>query len=164
MTLVRTKDEVEGRGSGDRVYTRYEDDPFTWAREQAALLLEGRFDLIDASNLADEIETLTHYLADKLRSDLVRVIQHLLKWDHQSVRRSRSWFLSIQEHRRRVGEHLDRAPGLRSILPELTRSAFRTARSKVLKETALSEGTLPGECPYDWDAIMTREIPWPEAT
>lgn len=162
MTLVRTKDEAQA--NGDLVYARYEDDPFTWAREQAALLLEGRFDLIDAPNLADEIETLTHYFADKLRSDLVRVIQHLLKWDHQSVRRSRSWFLSIQEHRRRVGEHLDRAPGLRSALPELTRSAYQTARGKVLKETALPERTLPGECPCDRDAIMTREIPWPEAT
>ncbi len=160
MTLVRTKDDATGRDVG----VRYEDDPFTWAQEQADLLLAGRFDLIDAPNLADEITTLAHYLADTLRSDLVRVIQHLLRWDHQEIRRSRSWMLSLREHRRRIDEHLKRAPGLRSVLPDMVESAYLTARTEVLKETALPQESLPDTCPYDWNAIMHREIAWPEPT
>ncbi len=158
MTLVDLRDGT----AAETTLARYEDDPFAWAQEQSALILQRRFDLLDLPNLADEVATLAHYLADKLRSDLVRVIQHVLKWDHQSVKRSRSWALSVREHRRRVDEHLRRAPGLRSILPELVESAYLTARFKVLKETALPQQSLPPTCPYDWDAIMHREIPWPD--
>ena len=160
MTLVRTKDEAVG----DRGGTRYEDDPYTWALEQAVLLRGCRFDRLDAPNLADEIESLTHYLADKLESDLVRVLQHLLKWDHQPKLRSRSWFLSVVEHRRRIDRHLRKAPGLSSVLDELVQDAFQTARNEVLKETRLSPDSITTTCPYGWDAIMAREIPWPEAT
>lgn len=159
MTLVRTKDGA----AGSRVGTRYEDDPYTWALEQAALLREGRLERLDAPNLADEIETLTHYLADKLESDLVRVLQHLLKWDHQPNLRSRSWFLSVAEHRRRIDRHLRKAPGLSSVLDELVQDAFQTARNEVLKETHLAPSAITTTCPYGWDAIMAREIPWPEA-
>ena len=72
MTLVRPRDGTAGRG----IDARYEDDPFTWALQQAELLRQGQFDRVDGSNLADEIETLPHYLADKLEADLVRVLQH----------------------------------------------------------------------------------------
>ena len=140
----------------------YEDDPYTWALQQAELLHQGRLDLIDAANLADEIAALAHYLADKLSSDLGRILQHLLKWDHQSDRRSRSWVLSIREHRRRVTRHLKKAPGLVSVLPEVVADAFAYGRNEALSETDLSEAVLPIACPYTWDEIMSRPIDWPE--
>jgi Domain of unknown function DUF29 len=141
---------------------RYVEDPYTWSFEQAELLRAGRFDLVDAANLADEITSLAHYLADKLRSDLSRVLQHLLKWEYQPERRSRSWALSIEEHRRRVAEHLHDGPGLRAILSDLLLRAYADGRGFALRDTELPRATLPEQCPYSWDEIMTRPVAWPE--
>ncbi|MCW6508501.1 DUF29 domain-containing protein [Lichenifustis flavocetrariae] len=140
----------------------YEDDPYTWALQQAEFLLKGRLDLIDAAKLADEIAALAHDLADKLRSDLSRVLQHLLKWDHQPQMRTRSWALSIEEHRRRVTQHLAGGSGLRSILPGLLAEAYVDGRRHALDETGLPRAALPTTCPYTWDEIMSRPIDWPE--
>ncbi len=149
-------------GSRQPALTRYDADPYTWALEQAALLREGREDGLDRINLADEITDLAHYLAGKLRSDLTRVLQHLIKWDAQPERRSRTWQLSIREHRRRTERHLANAPGLRSVLSKTIQEAYEDARDKALKEMNLPDKDVPEVNLYTWDDIMTREITWPE--
>ncbi len=152
MTLAR---DPRTEATGPRTaLAAYADDPYTWALQQAELLRAGRLDLLDTHNLADEITALAHYLADKLRSDLSRVLQHLLKWDHQPERRSRSWAISIQEHRRRVERHLAKAPGLRSILSDLLIEAYEDGRGHALQETDLPGAALSRTCPYSWDEIM----------
>ena len=162
MTLAEDRrTELAERGQSP-VLTAYADDPYTWALEQVELLRSGRLDLLDAENVADEIGALVHYLADKLRSDLSRVLQHLLKWDHQEEMRSRSWVLSIREHRKRVARHLTKAPGLKSILTEVLDDAYGNARRHALDETGLPQKAIPKTCPYSWDEIMTRPINWPE--
>lgn len=164
MTLTdkskRRTAPVSSRLEGDVV--SYNVDVFSWAIQQATLLRERRFDLIDADHIADEINDVAHYLADKLRSDIARVFQHLLKWDHQPTRRSRSWMLSIREHRRRIDGHLRRAPGLRSVLVETVADAYASGRDAALAETDLPEAALPDACPYSWDEIMTRPVHWPD--
>lgn len=161
MTLAEDRKAELGERQAP-LLAAYADDPYTWALEQAELLRSGRLDLIDTTNIADEIEALVHYLADKLRSDLSRVLQHLLKWDHQEVMRSRSWALSIREHRKRVAHHLKKAPGLRSTLTEVLQDAYGNGRRHALDETGLPQKVLPETCPYSWDEIMTRPIDWPE--
>ena len=91
-----------------------------------------------------------------------RILQHLLKWDHQPEVRTRSWALSISEHRRRVAEHLQDGPGLKSILPKTLHKAYRNGRRHALDETGLSRKVLPEACPYTWDEIMSRPIDWPD--
>lgn len=145
------------------VLAAYADDPYTWALEQAELLRSGRFDLIDTLNLADEITALAHHLAAKLRSDLSRVLQHLLKWDFQPDRRTRSWSISIREHRRRATEHLEDGTGLKSTLTTIIERAYADGRHEALEETRLPPELIPETCPYTWDEIMTRPIDWPEA-
>ena len=134
---------------------RHEADAFSWAMQQASLLRDRQFDLIDVDHLAD------HYLADKLRSDMVCLLQNVMKGDHQPTRRSRSWSLSIREHRRRVERHLRQAPGLRSILAETLADAYLSARDAALAQTDLPESALSETCPYSWDEITTRPIDWP---
>ena len=162
MTLAeeRRRELTEERQTP--VLSTYEADPYTWALEQAELLRSRRFDLIDPANIADEIEALVHYLADKLRSDLGRVLQHLLKWDHQQEVRMRSWALSIREHRRRIARHLRKAPGLRSIMPEILQDAYDNGRRHALNETGLARKAFPETCPYTWEEIMDRPIEWHE--
>ena len=159
MTLVQDRKAEESQRP---VLVAYKDDLYFWALEQAELLRSGRLDLLDIPNLADEIRASVHCLADKLRSELSRILQHLLKWDFQEETRTRSWALSVGEHRRRVARHLIRAPGVRSVLSEVLEDAYSNGRWHALNETGLPRKAIPVTCPYTWDEIMTRPIEWPE--
>ena len=153
--------EAEEAGPA-RVHVRYEDDVHAWALEQAALLRAGRFADLDVSNLADEVEDVANREYDKLESNLARVIQHLLKWDHQQSRRSRSWINSIREHRRRAARQLDRFPSLHGRRTEALAEAYERGRGDAAIETGLPDGILPEVNPFSWDEVMTRPVDWPE--
>ena len=73
-------------------HARYEEDLYSWAIEQAALLRAGRVAEADARNIAEELDDVGNEQYDKLEALFVSILMHLLKWDHQP-RRSRSWHL-----------------------------------------------------------------------
>ena len=69
----------------------YERDLYAWSLEQARLLKEGRLDEVDAENVAEEILDVGRNEYDKLESALSVLLMHMLKWDHQPEKRTRSW-------------------------------------------------------------------------
>src|ERR1700744_2339398 len=79
-----------------------EADLYSWALRQAELLRAGRLSEIDPVAIAEEIDDVGAEEYHRLERALRAVMLHLLKWDHQPDRRSRSWTLSVLEHRRRV--------------------------------------------------------------
>src|SRR5271165_6658931 len=93
-------------------------DLYSWAVRQAALLREGRLTEIDAAAIAEEIDDVGEEQYDKLESALRVLMLNLLKWDHQTSMRSRSWTLTIRGQRRRAERQLRKNPGLRSQVEE----------------------------------------------
>jgi hypothetical protein len=85
---------------------------------------------------------------------------HLLKWDHQQEKRSRSWVASIAAQRVRATQRLGENPGLKPRLPTIMNEAYDIARFEASKETGLSPKAFPLRCPYTYEEAMTREIPW----
>ena len=136
----------------------YRQDIHAWARNQAELLKAGRLDEIDALNIAEEILDVGEREYDKLESALAIILLHMLKWDHQPERRSRSWENSIKEHRRRVEKQLRKVPSLKTRMGESVEEAYDAARLWCQIETHIPEVDLPFSCPYDWDEIMTRDF------
>jgi hypothetical protein len=135
----------------------YERDFYSWLMEQARYVREGRWSAIDRDNLAEEIESLGREQFSKLESALRVLLLHLLKWDHQPERRSRSWELSIKGQRVAVQDVLDDNPGLQPRIPEALARAYRRARIEAAKETELDEDVFPEACPYAFDEAMTRQ-------
>lgn len=142
--------------------TDYEDDVHAWAQEQARLLRAGAWSRLDIDHLADEIADVGRSERHALTSALSVILLHLLKWDHQPGRRSRRWVTSIRTERSVVEERLTDNPSLRSQIDQLIARAYRRARIEAAGETGLDEDTFPQICPYAWDAITTRSIPWPQ--
>ena len=142
---------------------RYEDDLYTWVNQQVALLRAGRLDEIDAENIAEELSDVGAEQYDKLESALEVLLMHMLKWDHQPERRSRSWSLTILEQRQRVAKQLRKSPGLKSRLSEAVEDGFALGRTRDAREMRVKPQALPAPCPYDWDAIMNREFDVDEA-
>ncbi|MFF8799744.1 MULTISPECIES: DUF29 family protein [unclassified Methylobacterium] len=136
-------------------------DLYAWAYEQAQALRRGQFAALDALNLAEEIEDLGGEIYNRMESALRITLMHLLKWDHQPEKRTRSWHLSIRNGRLDAEEVLERHPSLKRRLPGALAKAYRRARIDAAGETGLDEDVFPAECPYTFEAIMNRPVPWP---
>jgi predicted DNA-binding ribbon-helix-helix protein len=134
----------------------YEHDFYSWLMEQARHLREGRFEALDCDNLAEEIESLGREQFNKLVSALRVLMARVLKWDHQTSLRSRSWILSIQEQRLEIADVLSDNPSLKPRIDEAIARAYRRARIEAAKETGLDEDTFPTACPYAFDDLMSR--------
>ncbi len=154
--------EKEDERSSHKTTIRYDDDAHAWALEQAAFLRDGRFGDLDLINLADEVADVANRDYEGFESELSRVLQHLLKWDNQSERRSRSWARTIKEHRRRVVRRLIRSPSLKTRQSEALAEAYERGRAEALQETDLPDAAFPIANPYSWDVAMTRPVDWPE--
>jgi len=111
-----------------------EADLYSWALRQAELLRAGRLSEIDPVAIAEEIDDMGEEEYHRLESALRVLMLHLLNWDHQPDRRSRSWTLTILEQRRRVERRLRRSPGLKSQLEEALAAAYEDARLEAAGE------------------------------
>jgi hypothetical protein len=121
----------------------YETDFHDWAQQQAELLKARRWEDLDLENLIEEIEDLGASKRDALVSQIARLYLHLLKWHHQSHRRSRSWELCIKDARIEITDLLADNPSLKSRLPELTAKGYSKARRQAEAQTRLSIDTFP---------------------
>lgn len=134
----------------------YETDFYTWTQEQGARLRAGELEGLDLDHLAQEIESLGKSQFARLVSALRIVLLHMLKFDHQPARRSRSWAISIATHRDHVREELDESSGLKARLDEAVLKAYRRTRLEASGETGLPLALFPEACPYTLDEIMNR--------
>jgi hypothetical protein len=144
-----------------REAARYDRDLYSWAVEQAALLRAGRIAEADARNIAEELDDVGNEQYDKLQSALRIILLHLLKWDHQPQRRSRSWWASITVQRNQVRRLLRKNPGLKPHVDEAISEAYEDARIQAVVQTHLNLRGFPARCPFSWQDIMEREISWP---
>ena len=144
-----------------RPAARHDRDLYTWAVEQAALLRAGRLAEADALNIAEELDDVGNEQYDKLEGALRLILLHLLKWDHQPERRSRSWYGSIAVHRKHALKVLRKNPGLKSVVDEAMADAYETARLQAHLETGLEQEQFPFDNPYSWEQLMERRITWP---
>ena len=158
MADHRTEDGIALAPAKEPVRADYMRDFYSWLMEQARLIREGRWDAVDRDNLAEEIESLGREQFNKLESALRVLLIHILKWDHQPERRSRSWVLSIGAQRLEIEDVLADNPGLRPRIAEALARGYRKARIEAAKETELDETRFPDACPYSFDDITTQQF------
>ena len=77
--------------------TTYENDIVAWAKEQAYLLRSGKLSALDIEHIAEEIEDVGKSEQRELASRMAVLLAHLLKWQYQPERQSRSWQRTIKE-------------------------------------------------------------------
>jgi len=142
--------------------TAYEADFYAWLNEQAALLRAGRLSVIDAGNIAEELESMGKSQRHELISRLTVLLTHLLKWQFQPRRRSASWRATIRGQRDDLADHLLENPSLKAVLSDATAVAYRKAKIAAEGETRLSEATFPATCPWSWDQVIDEGF-WPGA-
>ena len=117
----------------------YETDFYAWTIEQARLLRGGDLSVIDAANIAEEIESMGRSDRRELQSRLVVLTMHLLKWRHQPGVRSRSWSATIEEQRLQIENLFAESPSLRPLAGGMLGPAYSIARARAIAETGLAD-------------------------
>jgi hypothetical protein len=134
----------------------YEQDYGLWAEQMADLLSEGRFAELDIDNLVDEVRDLSKRERDRLLSSVRLIVHHLLKWDYQPERRSRSWQITIQRERVHIIRYLKDSPSLKRYLTDAwLDETYVVANLNAEKETGLK---FPADCPYSISDVLERPV------
>lgn len=137
----------------------YDLDYVAWLDEQAAHLRAGRLAALDAPNVAEELEGSARSDRHELANRLETLILHLLKWDHQPSRRTRSWQSTAVDQRIRIRRLLDESPSLRPGLAEVAARVYPDAVERAIVETGLAGRHFSKALPYTLEQILTRELP-----
>ena len=141
---------------------RYDDDFYAWTQHQAAVLREmpasdNRF---DREHVAEEIEDLGKSERNAVRSQIRRIIEHLLKLAHSPAQQPRfGWQASVAEARAALADQL--SPTLRRDVEAMLPRLYEDGREQA--ELALqgygemeAAGEMPADCPFALDDILRR--------
>lgn len=132
----------------------YESDFAVWAETTAQLLREKRFAEIDLDNLIEEVEALSRSDKRELRSRLIKLLSHLLKYVYQPEKRSDSWTATILEQRRQIELILEDSPSLKNYFDEVFPTCYAKARTEAAGETGKAIALLPEICPFSLEDVL----------
>jgi hypothetical protein len=136
----------------------YDRDFMLWIEATVQLLKEQRFSEVDLENLIEEIEDMGRSNKSALRSNLIVVLLHLLKWKYQPEKRTNSWKFSIREHRRRLEEDFEDSPSLQNYYREVFPKCYANARKLAADETGLVLDIFPVESPFSPEEVSDAEF------
>jgi hypothetical protein len=143
----------------------YECDYYGWIQHNVRAIRERRLKEVDWPNVAEELEDMGKSERRALRSQLARLISHLLKWRYQPEGRrisEHSWRASIVDARRGVRELVDESPSFKPQLPQMFSAAYGHGVAQAASETNLPMDTFPQTCPWPLEEVMADDF-WPEA-
>lgn len=132
----------------------YESDYLLWLQETSRLLKTKNFDNLDLDNLIEEIESLGRSERNKLLSSLRLIYQHLLKWQYQPQKRSKSWSNTISRERDNVSYYIEDTPSLKNLLEDVAavNKAYQRGKQDAIRETGITN--LPQDCPYSIEQTL----------
>lgn len=143
----------------------YQEDYYAWTKTQAAelrkLAEQQVHTALDLENLAEEVESLGRSDYATVRSQMRRVIEHLLELEHSPAADPRAdWQESIIEARDVISDVI--TPTLRRELEADLARTYRQGRRKahagLNKHGEHDAATaLPADCPYTFDEITTQD-------
>jgi Domain of unknown function DUF29 len=142
----------------ERPRALYDQDLLAWAERQAAHLRAGQLDRLDVEHLIEELEAMAGKLRRELKNRLRILLAHLLKWEAQPKRRSRSWAATIAEQRDQIEALLEENPSLGQHLDETARRVYPRALRLAAIETGLPQHVLPPELPYATAEILGDDL------
>ena len=132
----------------------YDQDYHLWLETTIGKLRQEQFSTIDLDNLIEELETLGRSEQKALRSHLRLILLHLLKWQHQLEKRSKSWQITIRNNRLDVEEALQDSPSLKAKLSLIIAQVYPRAVIEAADETDLPPSCFPQTCPFSPEQIL----------
>jgi hypothetical protein len=136
--------------------TLYDQDFYLWTQTTAQQLKEHKLNEIDIPNLIEEIESMGRSEKRELKSRLIILLMHLLKWQYQPEKRSESWRSTITEQRISIEVLLEDSPSLKPLVSEIFNDCYQKARLKASEETKIKLNFFPQESPFTQEETITN--------
>ncbi len=134
-------------------------DFYSWTQQTAELIGQRRLDEVDLEHVAEEIADIGKRDRRELRSRLIVLLMHLLKWQVQPELRERSsWRSTIVEQRTEIRLLLKDSPSLYRLVPDELSSLYIDAVRNARSETGLHPGSFPPSCPYTSEQILDTDF------
>ena len=134
--------------ASDAAQTLYDRDFALWIAEQVDALRRRNFARLDLQNLIEECESMGRSEHREIRSRLTILLMHLLKFEFQAQKRSRSWASTIDEQRSEILAVLADSPSLRATLGAKAEEVYPAVVRRVATETGLPAAHFPARNPY----------------
>lgn len=134
----------------------YQTDFVRWVETTVEQLRTQNYAAVDWANLIEEIEDMSRRERKTLKSNLIVILLHLLKWQYQPESRGGSWRGSIREHRRRINDDLKDSPSLSP--KDVFAECYTNAREQAADETDLPLESFPVDCPYTPEQTLNSEF------
>lgn len=132
----------------------YEKDFYAWLLKSAELLRRGKFSELDVEQIAEELEGMARSDKRQLINRLAVLLAHLLKWQYQPEKRSKSWERTIREQRKRISLLLEESPSLKSEIDQRLSDAYEIAVLSAANETGLDDDHFPESCEYSLEEVL----------
>jgi hypothetical protein len=142
----------------------YDRDYYGWIQDNVQAIREGRFKDVDWRNVAEELEDMGKSERRAVRSQLARLVAHLLKWSFEAEGRrlsEHSWRATIEDARDSVRELVEESPSFKPKLNEFLSAVYRHALAQAVAETNLPRKTFPTVCPWSLEQVLDDDF-WPE--
>jgi len=137
----------------------YEQDFVEWTKQNSKLLRRGCFAEVDVEHIAEEIEDMGKEQKHSLERQIIRLMLHLLKYEFQPGKRSRSWLVSMASARIEITRLLRENPSLKRLARQLPAKVYPQAVKLAALQTGLGKKSFPAECPYHFEQIMNEDFP-----
>ncbi|WP_440682451.1 DUF29 domain-containing protein [Cysteiniphilum halobium] len=140
--------------------TLYDRDFYAWTLQTVKALREKAFDKVDIEHLVEEVESMGKSDFRELKSRLIVLIAHLLKWEYQESQRSTGWQGTIREQRNSIEDVLEDSPSLYRLLEGLMTEDKLYARAVNLAalETGIAKKAFPEHCPYTVTQLLNHDF------
>jgi hypothetical protein len=162
MACLRYNEQLEMQSQRQSTLTDlsglYDEDFFEWTRRSAELLRAGQLEQADIEHIAEEIEDMGKRDLRGLDSRVEVLLIHLLKWQLQPAKRSRSWQTTIASQRIKVKRLLRQSPSLRRKIYAHLGGNYEDAVHLAVIETGLPLNKFPAECPFTVEQILDPEF------
>jgi hypothetical protein len=130
----------------------YEQDEHQWLVEVAqAIATGGEFDPLVVRDYMLDMATRDRR---ELRQRLTLLLRHLLKWEFQPDKQSKSWQSTIRIQRREITRMIEEMPSLRRLAEGLLAKAYADSREDAATETGLDLSAFPAELRRTLDEVL----------
>ena len=146
----------------DTAKSLYDTDFAEWSARTAALIRSGRFQEIDAENVAEEIESLGKAEHSAVRSQMLRLLLHQIKRRIQPEKETASWRRSILDSQDKLQAAIEDSPSLTGFLHVNLERIYQKAVYNAHVETKV-EASVPERCPFTVGQLLQDfDLQWPD--
>ena len=135
----------------------YETDFNLWIEQTVKQLKNGQIQDLDIENLIEEVQSMGSNDKREIKSRLIVLIMHLLKYKYQPKKKTKSWTSTIITQRNELELVLEDSPSLNLFLKEKISECYQKARKNAARETKLPLTTFPLECPFTPEQIIDSD-------